>query len=77
MEGCPYCIEFDNTGIFEKLKDEFDDTKFFKIDGPKNKDFCQKYDIQSFPKLMLFKNGKHKIFPTDNRNLNDLRKFLM
>ena len=77
MESCPYCIEFDKTGIFETLKDEFDDTKFFKIDGPKNKDFCQKYNIQSFPKLILLENGKHKIFPSDDRNLNDLRKFLM
>lgn len=77
MVNCPYCIEFDNTGIFETLKDEFNDTKFFKIDGPKNKDFCQKYGIQSFPKLMLLENGKHKIFPSDDRNLTDLRKFLM
>ena len=77
MEGCPYCIEFDNTGIFETLKDEFDDTKFVKIDGPKNNDFCQKYGIQSFPKLMLLEKDKHKIFPSDDRNLNDLRKFLM
>ena len=77
MQGCPYCIEFDNTGIFETLKDEFDDMKFVKIDGPKNKDFCQKYNIQSFPKLMLIESDKHKIFPSDDRNLTDLRKFLM
>ena len=53
MDNCKYCINFNNTGIFEKLQDEFDDTKFVKIDGPKNKDFCQKYSIQSFPKLIL------------------------
>ena len=77
MESCPYCIEFDKTGIFETLKNEFDDMKFVKIDGPRNNDFCQKYGIQSFPKLMLLENDKHKIFPSDDRNLTDLRKFLM
>ena len=77
MDNCKHCINFNNTGIFETLKDEFNDTKFFKIDGPKNKDFCQKYNIQSFPKLMLIESDKHKIFPSDDRNLTDLRKFLM
>jgi hypothetical protein len=77
MQGCPYCTEFDNTGIFEKLKDEFDDINFEKINGPENPEFCKKYGIQSYPKLMLIENGKHKIFSSDDRNLEDLRNFLM
>ena len=77
MKGCPYCIEFDKTHVFEKLKDEFDDINFEKINGPDNPEFCQKYGIGSYPKLMLVENGKHKIFPSDDRNLKDLRNFLM
>ena len=77
MKGCPYCIEFDKTRVFEKLKDEFDDINFEKINGPDNPEFCQKYGIGSYPKLMLVENGKHKIFHSDDRNLKDLRNFLM
>ena len=77
MDNCKHCIKFDNTGIFESLRDEFDDIKFVKINGPINNNFCQKYSIQSFPKLMLLEKDKHKIFPSDDRNLKDLRKFLM
>ena len=77
MVNCPYCTEFDNTGIFEKLRDEFDDINFEKINGPDNPEFCQKYGIGSYPKLMTIENGKHKIFSSDDRNLKDLRKFLM
>ena len=77
MQGCKYCTEFDNTGIFEKLKDEFDDINFEKINGPENPEFCQKYGITSYPTLMILENGKSKIYPTDDRNLNDLSKFLM
>jgi len=77
MQGCKYCTEFDNTGIFEKLKDEFDDINFEKINGPENPEFCQKYGITSYPTLMILENGKSKIYPTDDRNLTDLKKFLM
>jgi hypothetical protein len=77
MVNCPYCTEFDDSGIFEKLRDEFDDINFEKINGPDNPDFCQKYGIGSYPKLMTIENGKHKIFPSDDRNLKDLRKFIM
>ena len=59
------------------MTDEFNDIKFVKINGPDNPDFCQKYGISSYPKLMIVENGKHKIFPSDDRNLKDLRKFLM
>ena len=74
MQGCPYCTEFDNTDIFEKLKEEFNHIEFKKINGPENPEFCQKYGIQSYPKLMLLENGKSKIYPTDDRNLTDLRE---
>jgi len=77
MQGCPYCTEFDNTDIFEKLKDEFHDINFESINGPENPEFCQQYGIQSYPKLILLENDKHKIYPKDDRNLTDLRKFIM
>jgi len=77
MKDCQYCTEFDNSGIFETLQDEFDNINFRKINGPENMEFCQKYGISSYPKLIIVENNKHKIFPSDNRNLMDLRKFLM
>lgn len=77
MVGCPYCEQFDKTGIFKKLKDEFVNINFKKINGPETPEFTQKYGIHSYPKLLLVENGKPKIYQSDNRNLEDLRKFLM
>ena len=77
MKKCKYCKEFNDSGIFEKLKDEFKDIEFQEINGPENPEFCQKYGISSYPKLMLLENGISKIYPTDDRNLTDLRNFLI
>jgi hypothetical protein len=76
MQGCKYCKEFNDSGIFEKLKDEFKDIEFQEINGPENPEFCQKYGITSYPTLMILENGKSKIYKGD-RNLNDLSKFLI
>ena len=45
---CPYCIEFDNTGIFETLKDEFDDMKFLKLMVQKTKIFVKNIIFKVF-----------------------------
>jgi hypothetical protein len=77
MNGCQFCKDFDSSGVFEKLKEELKDTKFKKINGPKNPEFCQEYGITSFPKLMLIENGKSKIYPSDDRSLESIKKFFI
>ena len=76
MENCPYCKEFEESGIFEDLQKEFKDIQFQKIDGPKNLRFKKKHKIKTYPALLLKKNNKTKLFPSDDRNLEDLKKFL-
>ena len=33
MENCPYCEQFEKSGVFEELQDEFKNIQFKKIDG--------------------------------------------
>ena len=76
MENCPYCEQFEKSGVFEELQDEFKNIQFKKIDGPKNPRFKKKHKIKTYPALLLKKNNKIKIFPSDDRNLEDLNKFI-
>jgi len=76
MENCPYCEQFEKSGVFEELQDEFKNIQFKKIDGPKNPRFKKKHKIKTYPALLLKKNNKTKIFPSDDRNLEDLNKFI-
>ena len=46
------------------------------MDGPKNLRFKKKHKIKTYPALLLKKNNTTKIFPSDDRNLEDLREFL-
>ena len=46
------------------------------MDGPNNPRFKKKYKIKTFPALLLKKNNKTKLYPTDDRNLEDLREFI-
>ena len=77
MENCPYCEQFEKSGVFEELQDEFKNIQFKKIDGPKNPRFKKKHKIKTYPALLLKKNNKTKIFPSDDRNLEDLNKFIL
>ena len=76
MENCPYCEQFEKSGVFEELQDEFKNIQFKKIDGPKNPRFKKTHKINTYPALLLKKNNKTKIFPSDDRNLEDLNKFI-
>ena len=76
MENCPYCKEFEESGVFEDLQKEFKDIQFQKIDGPKNLRFKKKHKIKTYPALLLKKNNKTKLFLSDDRNLEDLKKFI-
>ena len=76
MENCPYCKDFEDSCVFEDLKDEFKDIQFKKMDGPKNPRFKKKHKIKTYPALLLKKNNTTKLFPSDDRNLEDLREFI-
>ena len=59
MEGCSYCIKFDK--VWSKLEEYFHkkNIKTKKINGPANKFLAQKYNINSYPTLLIFRGLNH------------------
>lgn len=56
-DTCGPCIAL--KPVLKELKNRMgDDLKIIKINGPRNMSFMQEYQIQAFPTLMLFKEGK-------------------
>ncbi len=55
---CPACTR--SKGPFEKIAQdpEFSTIAFVEIDFDKNSDIAQKYDVQSVPTFLYFKDGK-------------------
>ena len=46
-----------------------------KVNGPENSDLLKKYDIQSFPSIVLVSGQDHQNYEGD-RSMKDLKKFL-
>ncbi|HHG85530.1 MAG TPA: thioredoxin, partial [Bacteroidetes bacterium] len=56
-ETCGPCIAL--KPVLKEVKTRFgDDLRIIKINGPKNMQFMQTYQIQAFPTLLLFDGGK-------------------
>lgn len=74
MNGCPYCQEFDQT--WAKLKKRKKDVKFIKYNKDNKSKLVKKYGIKAFPAIVRVVNNKHKLYPTDDREMNRLLKFI-
>ena len=74
MNGCPYCQEFDQT--WAKLKKRKKDVKFIKYNKDNKSKLVKKYGIKTFPAIVRVVNNKHKLYPTDDREMNKLLKFI-
>ena len=47
------------TPVFSKIENEFDNSiKIVRIDYETHKEFLQKFNVESFPTILLLKNGK-------------------
>jgi len=73
MEGCKYCDKFEKT--WNKLIDNHKEIKMIKINGPKNKRMNKKYDVESYPTIILIDKGEHEIFE-DKRTYKKLKEFI-
>lgn len=73
MEGCGYCKKFGP--VWNKLESEMTDIKLEKINGPQNRQLTQKYNVNGFPTIILFKNN-YPIHYSGKRDFASIRKFV-
>ena len=74
MDGCGWCDKFNPTWL--KLVKEFKSKlSMKKVNGPSSPDLLKKYDIQSFPSIVLVSGQEHQKYEGD-RSMKDMKKFL-
>jgi len=73
MDNCKWCREFHKTWL--KIKKQHKNIKFMKINGEKNKKMKQKYNIKTYPTLVLIENKDFKLFK-DERTIENINRFL-
>jgi len=74
MENCSWCNKFNPT--WKKLVKEFKGKiAMKKINGPTNPTISEKYDVSSYPTLILVKGNEVDVYEGD-RSMKDLKKFL-
>ena len=74
MDGCGWCDKFNPTWI--KLVKEFKNKLTMKkVNGPDSPELIRKFDIQTFPSIILV-TGKDSDKYEGDRSMKDLKKFL-
>tara|TARA_B100001109_G_scaffold215081_1_gene183991 strand:- start:311 stop:538 length:228 start_codon:yes stop_codon:yes gene_type:complete len=74
MDGCGWCEKFNPTWI--KLVKEFKNKLTMKkMNGPESPELLKKFDIQTFPSIILV-TGKYSNKYEGDRSMKDLKKFL-
>ena len=74
MKGCSYCREFNK--IWSKLKKKEKDVKFIKYNKDNKSELVEKFGIETYPAIVRVIGKKHKLYPTDDRRINELLKFI-
>jgi thioredoxin len=59
-EWCPPCKKF--SPVFEKIKGEFPDIEFVKIEADSNAEFLNHYAIRSIPTILITDDGDSVLF---------------
>lgn len=72
MKGCKWCHEFQQN-LWPKLK-KLKLCKFKIIDRHKNPELIKKFNIKSYPTLVLINGTKYKFFK-DKRTYDKIVKF--
>jgi thiol-disulfide isomerase/thioredoxin len=71
---CSYCKRFFPT--WKKIKNKLKNKVIFiEINGEKNKDICERDDVNLFPTIRLIKKGEKIIDYNGNRSYKDLLNF--
>ena len=73
MDGCKYCHMFEKT--WSKLETTIKNIKFMKINGPENTRMSKKYNVESYPTIILVTNKSYKTFE-DKRTYQKLKEFI-
>jgi thiol-disulfide isomerase/thioredoxin len=73
MKNCPYCIEFNE--MWNKLSKKYKNKIIMNKVMSTNTKLTDKYNIFSYPKIILVKNNPIH-FEYDRNNINDFHKFL-
>lgn len=74
MVGCPYCKEFNETWL--ELKKIRKNVKFMKYNKDSKLKLVNKYGIETYPAIVRVIGNKHTLYPTDDRSMNKLLKFI-
>tara|TARA_Y100001970_G_C13970058_1_gene717689 strand:+ start:18 stop:653 length:636 start_codon:yes stop_codon:yes gene_type:complete len=74
MKGCKYCKQFEKT--WKKLKEKHKKIRFMKINGPNNDTLTDKYDINSYPSLVLINDSDYSLFD-GKRTYQNIKKFIL
>ena len=73
MDGCKYCHMFEKT--WEKLENNIKNVKFMKINGPENTRMSKKYNVESYPTIILVSKKSYKTFE-DKRTYGKIKEFI-
>jgi thioredoxin-related protein len=78
MEGCGYCDQFSNSGIWESLNDNLNNNaEFIKKNIAENKDDINKYNISGFPCILAIDKNNNKLAEYEgDRSYKSLEKFV-
>ncbi len=74
MKGCKYCKQFEKT--WTRLKKNHKNIRFMKINGPDNDTLADKYDIDSYPSLILINNSGYSLFD-GKRTYQNIKEFIL
>ena len=74
MKGCKYCKQFEKT--WSKLKKKHKEIRFMKINGPENDTLTDKYDIDSYPSLILINGSNYSLFD-QKRTYQNIKSFIL
>lgn len=77
MNGCSHCTTFNDSGIWEELKEKFGkNIKFNKFENKDHSDRIERFEITGFPTLIITNNGNIGEVYKGNRSKEDLEKFI-
>jgi hypothetical protein len=77
MEGCSHCEKFNDSGIWEELKETFGTKlKFNKYEHKEHFDRVARYKITGFPTIIITNNSDIYEEYKGNRTKEDLEKFI-
>ena len=73
MNGCPYCTNFNSH--WDSVVKEFPKIKTIKIERHDNPKIIEKFNVSSYPTILLVSGNKNVEFTKDRESMDDFHKF--